>query len=633
MPKRKCYFSDNYTKEWSFIKKGRNEFEAFCSICNIYVSVSHGGKSSIKDHVQTNNHKSRLSVASTSKDISSFMVKQDSKEDILICAAELTTAYKIVNHHQSFSSLDCTTKLNSIMYPDSTIAAKQSTARTKATAIIVNILAPHSIKLIKSELEKIPFYSISTDSSNHKAEKMFPLLLHYFTETEGMNVKLLKLNTLPNETSDTITSFCIRTLQELNIPTQNLVAFSADNTNTNFGGRQRHGVINVFYKLKETLSREIEGVGCPAHILHNAASTAADILSIDVESLVLKIYKYFSIFTVRVERLKDFCDYADIAYGNILSHSRSRWLSLLPAIERLLRLWEPLKEFFAAEEKAPKAITDFFANPLSEVYTWFLHSQAFLIEKQIKKIEKSVITIIEVNSYLEETKKQLNDRLLNNFLGNQTRQLYVKLKKDGVVHPTQIEAFDKEIRDFFTTAIDYLEQWTEPMGNYNNFAWMILNEVPQWNQVQETISYLNEKGIVLNDSIYEEVMYLISFIESEMSDEWKDKNMQDKWLYFFKKTEERERKENLLKICQYLFSIPGHNAHVERVFSLISSQWTKERNSLSIHTVESIIQCIYNYKMSCSEFYNYVKGERELLKKVKNSEKYEWAKKSNTNTD
>ncbi|XP_044757446.1 uncharacterized protein LOC123315687 [Coccinella septempunctata] len=131
MPKRKCSFSAEYTKKWSFIKKGRNDQEALCSIFEFYISVSHGGKSSVKDHIQSKNHNSRLSVASTSKDILSFMIKQNSTEDTLICAAELTTAYKVVKHHQSFSSIDCSTKLNAIMYPDSSIAVKQSTARTK----------------------------------------------------------------------------------------------------------------------------------------------------------------------------------------------------------------------------------------------------------------------------------------------------------------------------------------------------------------------------------------------------------------------------------------------------------------------------------------------------------------------
>ncbi|CAG5005597.1 unnamed protein product [Parnassius apollo] len=450
MPKRKCLFSDDYTKEWSFIKRGRNDYEAFCSICGFHISVSHGGKSSVKDHIQSKNHKTKLSVASTSRDISTFMITQCTAEDMLICAAELTTAYKVVKHHQSFSSLDCTTKLNAVMYPDSSIAAKQSTARTKATAIIKHILAPHSIAQIKTEVEKVPFYGISTDSSNHEAEKLFPLLIQYFTEKEGLQIKLLKIDSLPNETSDTITSFCIKSLQDQNIPVQNIVAFSGDNTNTNFGGRDRYGVNNVFFKLKEILSKDIEGIGCPAHILHNTASTAADVMSIDVESIVLKIF-----------------------------------------------------------------------------------NQAFLIEKQIKKIEKSVITIVEVKNVLQDTKKQLSDRLINKYLGNQTTQLYNKLKNEGTINTSQSETFDKETGDFFNTAICYLEQWTEPMTKFDVFAWMILNDIPQWQQVEETTKYLNEKDIGIEDSMYEEFMYLKSFIECEISDEWKAKNMEAKWKHFF----------------------------------------------------------------------------------------------------
>lgn len=45
-----------------------------------------------------------VSIYNTSLDISTFMIKQNTTEDILICAAELTTAYKVVKHHQSFSS-------------------------------------------------------------------------------------------------------------------------------------------------------------------------------------------------------------------------------------------------------------------------------------------------------------------------------------------------------------------------------------------------------------------------------------------------------------------------------------------------------------------------------------------------
>lgn len=75
MPRRKCHFKDEYTKTWSFIKKGRTEFEALCSICNSQIAIKHGGKSDIQQHIATNLHKSNIRTASTSTDISGFMIK------------------------------------------------------------------------------------------------------------------------------------------------------------------------------------------------------------------------------------------------------------------------------------------------------------------------------------------------------------------------------------------------------------------------------------------------------------------------------------------------------------------------------------------------------------------------------
>lgn len=620
MPKRQCKFLDRYTTEWSFIKRGKNDYEAHCMVCGSDICIGNGGKASIQDHIKSAKHSSKLSIASQSKEICSFMIKKNTKLERLIHVAELTSAFRIINHHQSFNCMDCSTKLDSLLYPDSEIASKQSNARTKATALVRNVLAPHSVAEFISVLRYVPFYGISTDSSNHKAEKIFPLLIHYFTETHGLNIRLLKISSLPNETSDTIAGFCVDSLKSAGIPLENLTAFGADNTNTNFGGRQRHGVNNIFYKLKGVLGRDIEGIGCSAHILHNTLSSAADVLSIDVESVVLKIFKYFCIYTVRTERLKEFCENAKITFNTILSHTRIRWLSLLPAIERILQLWKPLKEFFEVEKGAPKLITDFFSNPLAEIYFTFVHSQAFVIEKQIKKIEKRNITVMEVQLIVNDTLRDLKERFKNNFIGMQT-QIALNVLKKSALDENQIPAFEKDTKNFFTTAIAYLEDWLSPLTRYEIFNWMTLHNIPEWTDVQKTITFLHEKNVFMSDECFEEVLYLISILYKNR-EALKTKDTLEKWLYFFEKTSEQERKKNLLMMVQYLYAMPSHNAHVERVFSLISAQWTKERNSLKTETLESIIQCKFNFNMTCCEFYNYIKDEDEVLQKVQSSQKY-----------
>jgi hypothetical protein len=51
------------------------------------------------------------------------------------------------------------------------------------------------------------------------------------------------------------------------------------------------------------LKMNIRGTGSAAHTLHNALRTCADILPVDVEAIVNKIFQYFHIYTVRVEEL------------------------------------------------------------------------------------------------------------------------------------------------------------------------------------------------------------------------------------------------------------------------------------------------------------------------------------------
>ena len=81
----------------------------------------------------------------------------------LIRAAEGALCFHTVRHHQSYKSMDCTTKLKKVVYNDS--------------AIINNVLAPHSLEKICQDLKFISHIGVATDSSNHAALKMFPIVI------------------------------------------------------------------------------------------------------------------------------------------------------------------------------------------------------------------------------------------------------------------------------------------------------------------------------------------------------------------------------------------------------------------------------------------------------------------------
>lgn len=107
------------------------------------------------------------------------------------------------------------------------------------------------------------------------------------------------------------------------------------------------------------MNQKIIGVG---HIVHNALHSAANLLPIDFESIVIKIYSFFYIYTVRVDELKEFCDEADTNYEKILGYSKTRWLAFLPAIERILKLYIPLKLYFLSQEECPIIMKNFFSQ-------------------------------------------------------------------------------------------------------------------------------------------------------------------------------------------------------------------------------------------------------------------------------
>lgn len=169
-----------------------------------------------------------------------------------------------------------------------------------------NVIAPFCIQQIVNSIQSIQFLSVATDASNHGSLKLFPILIQFFDYKTGINSKLIYLDQLPNETSETISTYLINTLNKFDI-TKKCIAFAADNCNTNFGGINRLGEKNVFNKLNVGLGKELIGIGCPVHIIHNAAKHGLESLPFDVEMISLKIFNFFSSYTVRTETLKTFC--------------------------------------------------------------------------------------------------------------------------------------------------------------------------------------------------------------------------------------------------------------------------------------------------------------------------------------
>ena len=112
---------------------------------------------------------------------------------------------------------------------------------------------------------------MATDSSNHKAIKLFPIVIQYFDwKKGGLQSKLVEVKNTLNETSDIIATRIKETLEKMDIY-EKCISFTGDNCNTNFGGVLCRKGNNVFSKLKAD-KPDLIGIGCPAHVTNKCTA-------------------------------------------------------------------------------------------------------------------------------------------------------------------------------------------------------------------------------------------------------------------------------------------------------------------------------------------------------------------------
>jgi hypothetical protein len=139
--------------------------------------------------------------------------------------------------------------------------------------------------------------------------------------------------------------------------------------------------------------------------------------------------------------------------------------------------------------------------------------------------------VIEVKSLLDETLCTLNERKEENFVAMKVKEI---LSEDEISE-NMARKFNAEAADFFDTAIDYLRKWSSVMGHMDSFKWMILNTVPKWCYIENTLSYLKTKKVQLSDAeVFDQFVCLKTFVSTNIgAEEYESTNMQDKWLKFF----------------------------------------------------------------------------------------------------
>lgn len=356
---------------------------------------------------------------------------------------------------------------------------------------------------------------------------------------------------------------------------------------------KRHGQGNVFRKLQKALSRQIFGIGCSAHILHNTVQTACDALPVDVEVIVVKVYKFFFQYTVRVAALKEFCEFANVEYKRVLSHGNTRFLSLMPAVERILYLFDGLKSYFLDLENCPALILTFFKDPVNELYFKFVHGSLQMFQLSILKLESDHITASEAAQVYGELVVKLEERKATNFIPFAAKQLLGKLRNEKAIDDEKVDSFHKSVQGFYQAGITYLNLWAKSFDRANSFKWLTLQDGPTWEEVEEsalTVISVVPDSIDL-DQLFDERSALAQILQ-KLKPKWdalpieERPKTQEKWKDIFETFSKNNVSFlNIFKIVEFAMCLPGTSAPVERIFSMMGSIWTSESGRLSLPVV------------------------------------------------
>ncbi|KAF3842766.1 hypothetical protein F7725_001615 [Dissostichus mawsoni] len=146
---------------------------------------------------------------------------------------------------------------------------------------------------------------------------------------------------------------------------------------------------------------------------------------------------------------------------------------------------------------------------------------------------------------------------------------------------------------FYSTVISYIEKWFDlstdnvmmklrPIGLFETLRFSDLEEVAAALKLTDTLNM---------DKLYEE------FCASQEEMKRHDR---------IPKNQPKVGKANLTNLFQrvsFVLSVPGSNAFVERIFSLMANKWSDARNRCSTDLIKTELQISVNMNMPCKDFF------------------------------
>lgn len=626
--RRVCTFQDTWKKDFSFLGSVPNDkYSAKCSLCMRTISVKEGIKS-VRQHAETSQHKANVSATSSKKLMTNYVISRLDPDQDKIVAAEAALTYHNVRHHLSYNSLDCGVKVLRGCYSDSKLIEKTQLGRTKASSITNNVLKPHVLELIIDQLNdhgEVPF-CVGTDASNHGSRKMYPVCARYYTR-DGLREVVLDFYEDPFEDASSVKDRIVQVLEKHSLQLKNVIGYRADNASVNYG------VNHSVFTLLQLENPSLVQANCFNHVLHNAARSALQLFSVDVENVVLKCFAEFSKSAKKEAKLKEEFQAAGQDYQKMVRHVVTRWLTLFEGLSRIVKNILPIKSYFVncGEDMCDKAIWNLFSDQehelsssseptINEIKLYFAHSFLSDIHSTLLALESESTLACHLSKILCGLRVKIETKRNDKFFG----MIPELANRRSYLPVNEWKFFECEALKVYDRFLLYLDKYftKDKQDFYERLSVFDLSSRPP---TLDDILKVLELDIFkrvgpVDDRLYDDIKLLQNvFLNLEGSS-------LEKWTSFFQSYDSKNC--SLFRIVSVFMSIPISNAFVERVFSVMEKIWTDDRNRLFVNSVESELCVYFNFDIHCDEFYKYVLKRPKLLNALKSGCKYSFKQKA-----
>ncbi|CAH0730525.1 unnamed protein product, partial [Brenthis ino] len=321
-------------------------------------------------------HSRKIKNKKLAKPIHSFFKKPhvNCPHENSVAELELKLCSFMAEHNILFQTMDHLSEIIKSI-PDSKIASDIKLKRTKCTGVIKNVIGECHKSDLKTLLKTTKFSVLVDESTDISSVKTMCIVVRlYDPETHKISRLLWELRPLfekndfdaanQGATGEAIYKSIIRSFQDENVPTENIIGFASDGASVLMG--QHNSVASRFISNNPGIII----IKCICHSLHLCASEACKKLP------RRNVYGFFKHSSKRQSEFIEFQAFTNTKVHKLLHPSQTRWLSLLAVVNRLLEQWESLKLFFTREldERIVSAEHTFndLNDPFMKLYFIFL---------------------------------------------------------------------------------------------------------------------------------------------------------------------------------------------------------------------------------------------------------------------